>query len=341
MYTIGVNVCLFRQCSSDHSYRWHYAGLWAQIIVAKGLDFGLSKEGRQKLGEVKPGEVKDSLTANDNGDVAQASYKTNVIEHPSHVAVFPFWLREAIDLCASLRGFGWDFGVGVYVPKHTRPFDRGPFVRATLFSFIWNFLMLDFFNSLIKLFPAVGDPRGGSIFYFQLPLLQRYAVSTAIHTFSGSCLITGFGMCYDLLVLICVTFLHDSPSSWPPVMDYPWSSDSLHHFWAKHWHQLLCRTFIFVGGYPGQFIAGNVGAVFGTFIASGLYHECAIYAMGRGFDYRVPMFFAMQGPLLVLERAIKVMTGRTVGGWPGRLWVYFVILVLGQPMCGWIGWCAA
>lgn len=170
------------------------------------------------------------------------------------------------------------------------------------------------------------------MFYPQLPPLQRYAISTAIHTISGSCLLAGFGMCYDLLTLFCVIFLHDPPSSWPPVMDDPWSSDSLHIFWAKRWHQLLRRTFIIMGGYPGNSIAGNIGAVLGTFIASGLYHECAIFAMGSGFDYRVPTFFAIQGPLLVLERVWRMTTGRRVGGWPGRLWVYFVILILGQPM---------
>jgi hypothetical protein len=312
-------------------YNWGQC-LWAEVIVAKALEFGLSKNGRRKLGEIRLGEMKESLTANGNGAVAEKPYMPIAIARPSYIRILPTWLREAIEVCVSMRGLGWDFGAGVYVPKHMRPLDRVFFIRATFFSFIRNFLVLDFLESLIKLFPGVGDPRGGSMFYPQLPPLQRYAISTAIHIISGSCLLAGFGMCYDLFTLICVIFLYDPPISWPPVMDDPWSSDSLHIFWAQRWHQLLRRTFIFLGGYPGNYIAGNIGAVLGTFIASGLYHECAIYAMGSGFDYRVPMFFAIQGPLLILEKVWRMTTGRRVGGWPGRLWVYFVILILGQPM---------
>jgi hypothetical protein len=279
--------------------------------------------------------MKESPTANGNGAVAEKSYKRIAIDRPLFIRIIPSWLREAIELCASMRGLGWDFGIGVYIPNHKRPLDRGPFIHATLFSFIRNFLTVDFLESLTKQLPSVGDPRGGSMFYSHLPPLQRYTVSTAIHIISGSCLLVGFGMCYDLLTLICVIFLDDPPSSWPPVMNNPWRSDSLHLFWAMRWHQLLRRTFVYLGGYPGEFIAGNIGAVCGTFIASALFHECAIYAMGRGFDYRVPIFFAIQGPLLLLERAWRMTTGTKVGGWPGRLWVYFVILVLGQPMCRW------
>ncbi|KIM89143.1 hypothetical protein PILCRDRAFT_813054 [Piloderma croceum F 1598] len=313
-YTTGVNV-----------------SLWAEIIVMKALDFSLSSEGRRRSGEIRPDEKESSLTVNGPIAVTEKPQIPVTYQQPSYIRI-NLWLRDAIELCASMRGLGWDFGIGIYVPKHTRPLDRGPFVIATLRSFIRNFLMLDFLEWLLKLFPGVGDPRGGSIFYPQLPPLQRYAVSTTIHTLSGSCLLAGFGMCYDLLTLVGVVFFHDSPNDWPPIMDDPWSSDSLHEFWAIRWHQLFRRAFTFFGGYPGQLIAGNIGAVFGTFIASGLYHECAMYGMGRGFDHRPPMFFAIQGPLLVLERFWKMMTGRRVGGWPGRLWVYFVILVLGQPM---------
>jgi hypothetical protein len=274
--------------------------------------------------------MKESLTVNGNEVVAEKSYKPAAVERPSYTSSS---LREAIEMCASMRGLGWDFGVGVYVPKHTRPLERGPFARATLCSFIRNFLVVDSLEWLLKLFPGLGDTRGGSMFYSHLPPLQRYTVSTTIHTISGSCLLAGFGMCYDLASLIGVMFLRDPPSAWPPILDDPWSSDSLHTFWAKRWHQLLRRTFVVLGGYPGKFIAGNIGAVLGTFIASGLFHESTMYAMGRGFDSRVPVFFAMQGPLLVLERVWRMTTGRMVGGWPGRLWVYFVIFVLGQPMC--------
>jgi hypothetical protein len=318
--------------NADNSCFTFDAGLWAETIIAKALDFGIHKRGKLKLGEVRPGEMKEAPTTNGNGVIAEMSYKPITVQRPAYVRFIPPWLTEAVELCTSMRGIGWEFGIGTYIPKHKRPLDRLPFIRATIRSFVWNFLVVDFLEWLIKLFPGVGDPRGGSIFYPQLPPLQRYAVSTAIHIISGSCLLAGFGMCYDLITLICVIFLYDPPHSWPPVTDNPWGSGSLHHLWSRRWHQLLRRTFIVLGGFPGKYIAGNIGAVLGIFIASGLYHECASYAMGRGFDYRVPVFFAVQGPLLVLEKVWKMTTGRRVGGWPGRLWVYFVIFVLGQPM---------
>lgn len=243
----------------------------------------------------------------------------------------PPWLYDAIEVSHTMRGQHWKFGKGVHVPKDARPQERAPFLRATFLLFLQNFLVLDFLESLLKLFPGVGTPQGGTMFYPNLLPLQRYAVSTAIHMMSGMCLLTGFGMTYNLVTLIAVGLLHGSPSSWPPVMDDPWSADSLHAFWSKHWHQLLRQTFIVFGGYPGKWIAGKLGMVFGTFLASAFFHECAIYAMGRGFDYRVLLFFTIQGPLLICERIWRRCTGRRVGGWAGRLWVYFCMFVLAQP----------
>jgi len=306
--------------------------LWAEVVISKAVDFAFPKEGRLKVGETRPGELDKSLTSNGNGDVAEKSYRPIVIERPSYFRFIPSWLLDAIELFSNMRGIGWDFGRGVYIPKHTRPQDRRSFLYATFVSFLQNFLLLDALEWLLKLFPGVGDPHGGTMFYPHLPFPQRYAVSTFIQIISGTCLLTGFQMCYDLLTLIGVTFLYDPPSSWPPIFDNPWISDSLHTCWAKRWHQLLRRAFVVMGGYPGKFIAGNPGMLFGTFIASGLYHECSMYAMGQGLDYHAPLFFAAQALLLILERFWARATGHKVGGWPGRLWVYFVIIILGQPM---------
>lgn len=297
----------------------------------KALEFGLAGS-RRKLGEALPGEITQSITPKGHGEVAEKAYNLAIIERPVGLRFIPSWLREGIDICTNMRGLGWDFGVGTYIPEQQRPLERSPFLAATLLSFVRNYLILDFLEWSLKLLPGVGDTQGGSIFYPQLHPLQRYVVSTGIHIITGSCLISGFRMCYDLSTMICVATLHDPPGSWPPVMFNPWVSNSLHEFWAKRWHQLLRRTFIVAGGYPGQLIAGNTGMVFGTFIASGLFHELAIYAMGRGFDYRVPLYFSIQGPLLGAERYWRKRTGRRVGGWAGRIWVYFVIFLLGQGM---------
>jgi hypothetical protein len=173
---------------------------------------------------------------------------------------------------------------------------------------------------------------------------------------TGCALIVGFKMVYDLITLFAVGICHSSPENWPPVMDDPWRADSLHRFWARDWHQLLRRTFFVYGGYPARqlfrFFSGlfaknngvnkNVSSstqtaehfsvVLGTFIASGLWHECTMYAMGKGFSWTPILFFAAQTGLLAGERVWRKVTGRKVGGWLGRLWVYFVIFVLSQPM---------
>ncbi|KAH9997972.1 membrane bound O-acyl transferase family-domain-containing protein [Russula vinacea] len=247
-------------------------------------------------------------------------------------SVLPPWLQDALDLMFSLRGLGWDFGEGVYMPPDTRPRERKPFLRATLFSFLAAFLLLDIVESAIKGVPGVGDPSGGSIFFPSLPLPTRYLVSTAIHFLTGVALVAGFSMVYDLITLFAVAVLGHSPSAWPPVMDNPWASQSLHEFWAKRWHQLFRQTFLVFGGIPGRKIGGDVGLVLGTFLASGLFHECTILAMGREWDSRVPLFFLMQGGSVIGERVWKKITGRRVDGLLGRLWVYFDIMILGQPL---------
>ena len=166
-----------------------------------------------------------------------------------------------------------------------------------------------------------------------LPPLYRYLVATAIHIGIGTAFIHGFCMVYYLLTLICVGILGHSPTSWPPMFDNPWISQSLHEFWAKRWHQILRRTFLVYGGYPCQFLIGRTGLLFGAFIASGLFHECAMYTMGRGWDNRVIFFFACQGFGILFEKLLKKITGKKVDGWLGTAWVYFCIMILGQP-CG-------
>ncbi|KAF8645169.1 hypothetical protein AX16_007997 [Volvariella volvacea WC 439] len=287
-----------------------------------------------KVGEVRPGVLKGKGTAakaNGNG-LHQNHYHNS--ENGVHNPRFSLGgaLSDAVAVMHTLRGLQWQFGRGAHVPKHTRPLRRSPFLLATLQSFLTNFLILDFFESLIKLFPGVGHVYGGSMFYPGLSPLLRYTVSTTIHIMTGTCLLTGFGMVYDLITLIAVGVFNDSPLSWPPIMDNPWTADSMHAFWAKHWHQLLRQTFLVLGGYPGKWLAGDMGMLFGTFIASGLFHECSMYSMGRGFNIAVPFFFTLQGVILLLERYWRRMTGKRVHGIWGRLWVYSIMFLVAQPL---------
>ncbi|KAG1745973.1 uncharacterized protein EDB91DRAFT_1119897 [Suillus paluster] len=306
-------------------YNWGQC-LIAEIMGAKAISFACNKEGMLKVDEVRPGVARNSDAIKANGDAHAKPVRSELVG--SALA----WLYDALEVILSYRGLGWKFGVGVHVPHDERSLERNSFLFATLTSFLKNYLIFDLFESFVKLVPDVGTPHGGTIFKAELPFLYRYALSTAIHISTGSCILAGFELSYDFITIFAVLFLGSSPSAWPPVMDHPWQADSLHSFWAKRWHQIFRQTFFVFGGFLGRILAGNMGMLFGTFIGSGLYHEFAAYALGRGFDIIVPMFFALQAPLLLCERVWCKYTGCRVGGLYGRLWVYFCIIILGQPL---------
>lgn len=309
------------------------AGLFAIVYIGKALQFAFVKQGMLKIGEIRPGEMKIKMKVKQgmNGEAVAVTTPESNAAQPGHPWIAS-WLYDAVEVSCAMRGYGWKFGRGVHLPKDPRPMERNAFLRATFFAFLKNFLLLDLYDSALKFFPGVGSPLGGSMFYPNLPPLQRYVVSTTIHMISGSALMAGFSMVYDLVTIICVGLLDNSPASWPPIIDNPWRSDSMHVFWSKRWHQLLRQTFLVYGGYPGRWLAGDAGMVLGAFIASAMYHECSIYTMGRGFDLTVPMVFLLQPVLLIIERLWRVVTGRRVGGWIGRLWVYFLVFIVAQPL---------
>ncbi|KZV73772.1 hypothetical protein PENSPDRAFT_682524 [Peniophora sp. CONT] len=310
-------------------YNWG-AALYCFVLIGKSLDWALVKEGRFKQGEHDVGAMEEPAVASkeetDSAPGDAAARKRPLAD------VLPRGLEDALEIAFALRGLGWDYGRDVPVPAFTRPTEPKAYLRATAKSFLLNFLALDLLESMLKLVPGVGSPEGASIFLPHLPPLQRYTLSTAIHFATGFSLLAGFGMVYDLCTLIAVGVLGHSPTSWPPVLDAPWAAESLHDFWARRWHQLLRQTFYIWGGRPGRALFGNIGLVFGTFLASGLFHECSMYAMGRGWDARVVLFFLMQGGSVVGERIWRKVTGRRVDGILGTAWVYFDIGILGQPL---------
>ncbi|KIJ64536.1 hypothetical protein HYDPIDRAFT_132494 [Hydnomerulius pinastri MD-312] len=326
----------------DNIYNWGQGagpGLLAEAMSAKAIDFAWRREGMLKIGEVKPGVLctpkgssGSAHTANGNASSHESGSATSPYTEPPQHSFLPPWLYDTLEVLLTTRGLGWQFGVGVHVPKARRPLERSAFLRATVLSIIKNYLIFDALESFIKLIPEVGSLQGGTIFKPSLPIPQRYILSTAIHLATGSCLLAGFEMIYDLITLFALSVLSSTPAMWPPIMDNPWTSDSLHIFWARRWHQVLRETFFIYGGFPGKIVAGRIGMLFGTFIGSGVYHEFAAYTLGRGFDWHVILFFTLQAPLLLLEKVWHRLTGHRVGGVYGRLWLYFCMFVLAQPL---------
>ncbi|KAF8442943.1 hypothetical protein L210DRAFT_3502855 [Boletus edulis BED1] len=125
----------------------------------------------------------------------------------------------------------------------------------------------------------------------------------------GTCLISGFEMVHGCIILFDLVALSGSPETSAPLMDN-WTSDSLPVFWAKRWH-------------IGKWLAGDVGMLFGTFLASGMYYECSAYILGKGFDWSVVLFFMAQAILLLAEKLWRRTTARQTGGIYARLWVHW------------------
>lgn len=309
-------------------------GLFAEVICAKAIDFAWRRDGMLKTGEMKPGVLSGPPCIIHRPDGSVVDDKQNYNTHTARprTSSLPSWLHDSFEVALTSRGLGWQFSDGIHVPEDTRPSERSAFLRATAISTLKHFVIFDALESLIKLVPEVGSPQGGTIFNPDLPVLQRYILSTAIHIATGTCLISGFELVHGCITLFAVTILSSSPDMWPPLMDNPWISDSLHIFWAKRWHQVLRQTFFVYGGFPGKWLAGDIGMLFGTFFASGMFHECSAYLLGKGFSWLVVLFFTLQALLLFLEKLWCRTTGKRVSGVYGMLWVHVCVFVMAQPL---------
>lgn len=310
--------------------------------LVKSMELAFAPHGRLKIGEIEPGVSKVPAS---NGKASTVDNESSKRPTAWYTAYRGF--LDACELLSSMRGVGWDYGTGtdIYIPSEYRPTEKRLFLQSTFWSTVCYFLLLDFIDTSFKLIPGISSPLGGSIFFAELSPVPRAMVSTALHFATGVAFIAGFNMCYGILTLICVSW-GQLPSAWPPVMERPWATTSLHDFWGRRWHQLLRQTFLVGGGYPLAFVleniigtlfnrragrkAGLLGLVFGAFTASGLFHMLAMYAMGRGIEWRVVGFFSAQAVALAVERTWKAITGRRVDGWWGRAWAYLWVVGGGQ-----------
>ncbi|OSX67195.1 hypothetical protein POSPLADRAFT_1042455 [Postia placenta MAD-698-R-SB12] len=286
--------------------------MMAYYIISKSLNFGLTPGGRFKIGEKRLLDISETEHQPRGGKQS----------------LLPTWLADALEVTFVVRGFGWDFGKGVHAPPDSRSMERRTFLQATALSFFKNVFITDLSDSLLKLVPGVGSVKGGSIFKPELPTYPRYTLSTTIHIAGGTMVVCGLEACYDLATLIAVGLLGHSPPNWPPLFGGPWRATSLRELWGESWHQLLRHMFLIYGGYPGYWLGGRAGMVFGAFLASGVFHALALNI----HDHRVILFFVMQAVGILAEVAWVRVTGRRVGGVVGWLWKSFFVLVLGQ-MC--------
>ncbi|EPQ52881.1 hypothetical protein GLOTRDRAFT_47126, partial [Gloeophyllum trabeum ATCC 11539] len=233
-------------------------------------------------------------------------------------------LRDALDLVCNLRGIGWSWSRGTYIPPVPRayPKSKATFVGTTLGSSLFHFTVFDCIHFTIQLWsPELADPVGASLFDVALRPVERYTKAAAICVATGFIVCHGLQAAYHLAAAIGVLVFQQYPSQWPPLFDEPWKATSLADFWGRRWHQLFRRGFVAVGAKPLSKIFGRGGGVLGAFFASALLHDWATWGMGRGGEFRtVGRFFVMMGVGVVMEGVWQRFTLRRVGGWLGSVW---------------------
>lgn len=71
--------------------------------------------------------------------------------------------------------------------------------------------------------------------------------------------------------------------------------------------------------------------LFGTFIASGLFHELGYYlGAGTPMDVNVILVFVAQPFGILVEKWYRIYAGKRMAGWAGFIWAALFVLVIGQ-----------
>ncbi|TBU50604.1 hypothetical protein BD309DRAFT_944293 [Dichomitus squalens] len=318
--------CTLRYRIEDPRFGWYnwLRGLLALAATAQAITFASRPEGLLRIGEIRhaplPNETYKQPYGSENGIVPQT---------PESRVIVLACISDAFEVGVLARGIGWQYAYGLHVPKARRPSERSSYLKSTLISVMRAYLFVDLIDSFLDTLPGI-TATTGSLYLPALSPVLRYIVATALHVLAGFVIILGIEMWYDIASLVGVGVFQQSPSSWPPFHDEPWFSSSLHEFWSKRWHQALRQTFLVYGGYPGWWVAGDLGMLFGTFLASGLFHEIGLYVAGEPIDPWVTLFFFAQPFGILAEKFYKKQTGRRVNGTLGVVMVVVFVVVLGQ-----------
>jgi hypothetical protein len=245
----------------------------------------------------------------------------------------PSTLMDALDLVTTLRGYGWDWSRGLYIPRETRPIGRIGFVSYVILSAAAHAFICGILYRALRSFSPVGlgSLLGGSVFDETLPFLVRYLRSSLISIVGCFASYSFLQMGYDLLTLGGVLFLQQDPAQWPPAFDAPWRATSLAEFWGRRWHQWLRHIFLVQAGYPLSFIFGRVGLVIGAFLSSAVFHHIGVYSLNSTSElWRMLVGFGMMAPGILAERTFEQLTGRKVCGLAGWVWTMTWLVLWGN-----------
>ena len=262
-----------------------------------------------------------------------ASAKEPFVRHVRPVKASTSTIMDGLDLALTLRGYGWNWLRGVHFPHETRPADRTTFILHVILSAIFHSIVCGVLHVAIRSFSprGFGSRSGASIFDDTISFYVRYLRASIISLFSMYAIMAGIQMCYDTCTLLGVLVLGQDPAQWPPAFDAPWRATSMGDFWGCRWHQFFRHMFLIQGGYPLSFLLGKVGYVIGAFLSSGILHYIAMTSLiGRADPWRMIVGFGMMGPVILVERAFKRLTGRRVSGVVGWVWTTTWLLVFGN-----------
>ncbi|MCU0437884.1 MAG: membrane bound O-acyl transferase family-domain-containing protein [Raineya sp.] len=107
----------------------------------------------------------------------------------------------------------------------------------------------------------------------------------------------------------------------------PYQSKSLKEFWGKRWNMAFSEMTALIVYKPLKTRLGIHGAMFVSFLMSGILHEIAIsFPVGRGYGLPL-LYFLIHGILMYLES--KLLWIKKIVEQPvlSRLWVYFWLVV--------------
>ncbi|KAG1720581.1 hypothetical protein EDB19DRAFT_1776134 [Suillus lakei] len=247
---------------------------------------------------------------------------------------------DTLDLACSLRGCGWDWSQGLYVPPEIHPTSsRLAFATSALVSCLKHSFLCGTIHSAVQSFSphTFGSVDGGTIFDDSLPPHLRYFRSSIIATLCAFGIYSVLQADYELTAALCVLLFRQHPDQCPPSFESPWRATSLREFWSRRWHQWFRQLFIFLGGRPLSLLFGRVGGVMGAFLASGFFHHLALLAIDPSSEmWRMLLPFGMMGTGVILER---VIAGNKTGGWMGWVWTMCWLVLWGNVMVD--GWARA
>lgn len=262
-----------------------------------------------------------------------AFWKESPKRHLRPVGSAPSIVLDVLDLCANMRGYGWTWSNGLHIPADIRPSSRAIFCLCALLSALAHAYLSGIILVAIKVFlsESLTLQMGGTLFDANLQPWAQFLRSSIISTLVTIEIYCNMQAMYDVCTMIGVTIFQQDPAQWPPAFNAPWFATSLRDFWSRRWHQFFRQTFIVVGGRPLQVLFGHVGYIFGSFLASGLWHYIAVLRLNFAVDMWCMMFsFGMMAIGILLENIFSRFTGRKVCGWLGWLWTMTWLLIWGE-----------